>query len=215
MFGFSKNVQKNEGFETDTKMDSSSIIITEKPSSVSWEQISEVLVISHAHNREQGIILPFPHLPPCELQTKIEGHQGRMFVAMDGEKLVGTAALFFINKKLWCGKGKYAYCCLASILPDYAGLGIYRRLEEAEEEYVKSCGCNRMMFDSHEKNTRIFDVSRKNGYKFIEYRVRKDHRSILMVKWLDKCPYPDFVFKCLFPLIKFYRLGISRFSYIR
>ena len=178
----------------------------EKPASVSWEQISDVLVRSHAKNREQGIVLPYPHLPPAEMQKKVEQKNGTMFVAMHGDKLVGTAAVLFTNRKLWCGAGPYAYCCLASILPEYAGHGIYRNLLDIEDAFILSKGYHRVLFDSDEKNKRIFEISRKDGYKFVEYSIHPTHRSIVMVKWFGKAPYPDFVFAVMFAMLKRWRI---------
>ena len=187
-------------------MEKVDIVYMEKPASVSWEQISDVLIRGHAKNRERGIVLPYPHLPPAALQEKVETKNGKMFVAMDGDKLVGTAAVLLINKSLWCGSGPYAYCCLASILPEYAGKGIYRNLLATEDAYIVSKGYNRALFDSDEKNERIFEVSLKDGYKFVDYRVRSTHRSIVMVKWFGKAPYPDFVFAAMFAILKRWRL---------
>ena len=186
-------------------MEEELIVIREKPESVTWEQISEVLIQSHANNRENGVYMPYPHLPAEDIRKKIEG-RGIMLVAMDAEKLVGTAAMIFLNKKLWCGSGKYAYCCFASVLPEYSGRGIYRRLLDEEHRIALSKGYERMMFDTHEGNTRIIAISKKAGYKSVEYRVRHDHNSVLMVKWLKKQPLPDFIIAIVFGLIRRIRL---------
>lgn len=187
-------------------MDKIEIVYKEKPESISWEQISDVLVRSHEANRRRGIVLPYPHLPPAEMQKKVERKNGKLFVAMDGDRVVGTAAVLFIKKRLWCGSGSYAYCCLASVLPEYAGHGIYRKLLDTEDAFILSQGYKRILFDSDERNTRIFEVSLKNGYKFVDYRIRPTHRSILMVKWLGKPPYPDFVFTTMFAVMKRLRI---------
>ena len=164
------------------------VVICEKPDSVSWEQISEVLVESHAENRQNGVYMPYPHLPPDEIRKKIEG-RGIMLVAMMDEKLVGTAAMVFLNKKLWCGSGKYAYCCFASILPEYNGKGIYKEMCRIQEEMAREAGLNMMMFDTHEKNSRNLGHSIKAGYKFVDLKFYRDHYNVVMVKGLDGCPY--------------------------
>ena len=75
-----------------------SIQIIEKPDWVSWDEIHEVLWESHAENREKDIINSFPSLSGDELR-KFVGDKGKMFVAMDGKKVVGTAAVLIINNK--------------------------------------------------------------------------------------------------------------------
>ena len=77
----------------------------------------------------------------------------------------------------------------AAVLPEYAGRGIYRRIEIAEEAYARTKGVNRMMFDTDERNKRILSISKKNEYRLVEYRIRDGRNSVLLVKWLDGCPY--------------------------
>ena len=113
------------------------IIICEKPDSVSWEQISKVLVNAHKPNLEKGIFMRYPFLPPEEIRARIEG-RGVMLVAMDGDKPVGTGAVLFLDKNFWYGSGKFAYCCFASILPEYSGRGLYRRMLETEDSLALS-----------------------------------------------------------------------------
>ena len=49
-----------------------------------------------------------------------------------------------------------------------------------------------MMFDTHEKNSRNLGHSIKAGYKFVDLKFYRDHYNVVMVKWLDGCPYSRF-----------------------
>lgn len=187
-------------------MDREEIEIIERPESVSWEQVSFVLKKAHEDNVRNGIVLPYPQLPPWEIKEKIEGQGGVLFVALSGEQLVATGAVRIIKKNIWCGSGDYAYCCFAAVLPEYAGRGIYRRIEIAEEEYAKSKGINRMMFDTDERNKRILSISKKNGYRFVDYRIREERKSVLLVKWLDKCPCSRIKCTIKFLWIKYHKI---------
>lgn len=180
-------------------------MIIERPESVSWEQVSSVLKKAHEDNVRNGIVLPYPQLPPTEIKEKVEGQGGVLFVALCGEQLVATGAVKIIKKNLWCGSGDYAYCFFAAVLPEYAGRGIYRRIEIAEEVYAKSKGVNRMMFDTDERNKRILSISKKNGYCVVDYRIREGRNSVLLVKWLDGCPYSRV--KCT---VKYLRIKYSK-----
>ena len=126
-----------------------------------------------------------------------------MFVAMMDDKLVGTGAVILLNQKLWCGSGQYGYHCFDAVLPEYAGKGVYKALASAQEEYVKSHHVDRIFFDTHEKNHRMIEVSGKSGYELIEYRIRKDHNSVLMVKWFGCPPYSHFQCRITFLKMKY------------
>jgi GNAT superfamily N-acetyltransferase len=167
------------------------IQIIEKPEWVSWDEIHNVLWKAHEKNRQNGIIMALPTLPGNLIREKIEGH-GKMFVALDGEKVVGTAALAIKQYSLWCGKGSYAYCCFASVLPEYNGKGIYKALDLRREELALSMGLVSMIGDTHENNQHRLDIAKKAGYKFVDYKYYKNHYNVVMVKWLNGCPYSEF-----------------------
>lgn len=167
------------------------IQIIEKPEWVSWDEIHNVLWKAHEKNRQNGIIMAFPALPGEKIREKIEGH-GKMLVALDGEKVVGTAALAIKQYSLWCGKGSYAYCCFASVLPEYNGKGIYKALDLKREELALTLQLTRMLGDTHENNKHRLDIAKKAGYKFVDYKYYKNHYNVVMVKWLNGCPYSEF-----------------------
>ena len=48
------------------------ITIIERPSFVSWEDISNVLKSAHAQNVKKGIIMLYPQLSPEQLKEKID-----------------------------------------------------------------------------------------------------------------------------------------------
>ena len=167
------------------------IQIIEKPEWVSWDEIHNVLWRAHEKNRQNGIIMALPALPGNLIREKIEGH-GKMLVALDGEKVVGTAALAIKQYSLWCGKGSYAYCCFASVLPEYNGKGIYKALDLKREELALTLQLTRMLGDTHENNKHRLDIAKKAGYKFVDYKYYKNHYNVVMVKWLNGCPYSEF-----------------------
>lgn len=180
------------------------IEILEKPERVSWDDIHDVLWKSHAQNREKGINMALPSLPGEKIKEKVEG-QGKMLVALCDGKVVGTAAIKTKQPNLWCGKGNYAYCCFASVLPEYNGLGIFKKLDLKREELAKSMGLNRMLGDTNENNKHRLDIARKAGYIFVDISVWKDHYNVVMVKWLNGCPYPNWYCKMQFFIHKWYK----------
>ena len=130
-----------------------------------------------------------PFLPPNEIKEKIEKKQGVMFVALLKDKLVGTGAITFLDRQLWCSKGPIANLCFGAVLPEFSGMGIYKALAEAREKYVLSIGMDKVLFDTNEKNTKIVNLNKKRGFALVDYAIRPDHNSVFMIKWLNKRPY--------------------------
>lgn len=169
----------------------SKIQIVEKPDWVSWDDIHDVVWEAHAQNREKGIVMRYPSLKGEEIRQRIEG-KGKMFVALDGSTLVGTAGFSVKKSSLWCGKGCYGYYCFAAILPSYRKRGIYHLLCKIREEDLAKQGIHRIMMDTHEGNKRELALAQKQGFIPVDYVFRKDHYNVLMVKWLEDCPYSRF-----------------------
>lgn len=170
----------------------SSIHILEKPDWLSWDAIHQVIWDSHAENREKGIAMRNPSLSGDQIKNKL-GENGKMLVALNDEnKLVGTAAVMPKEIKVWFGKQVFAYCCFAAILPDYNGKGIYKEMCRRQEELARGMGLDKMIFDTHENNTRIINHALKAGYRFVNYRFYRDHFNVVLAKWLDGCPFPDY-----------------------
>lgn len=173
------------------------IQIMEKPDWVTWDDIHDVLWRAHERNRENGIIMRYPSLPGNEIRKRIEG-KGKMLVAFEGNKIVGTSAIIFKEQNMWCGKGQYAYCCFDSVVPTMQGKGVYRRLCNQREKEARSKGVGRMLLDTNEMNQREIDVVLRNGFKKVAYRFWNDHYNVVFVKWLEKCPYPTWYIKLRF-----------------
>ena len=167
------------------------IQILEKPENLSWEIIQNVLNKAHQTNREKGIVMRKPSLPAEELAKEV-GEDGVMLVAMDGSRVVGTAALLVKECSNWYSKGQYGYLCFASVLPEYAGKGIYKRLSEERDRIARSKGLNGLLFDTHHKNSRVIAINRKNGFKRVGVRIFDSHWNIVLFKWLNGSDHSSF-----------------------
>ena len=170
-----------------------SIRISLKPESVSWDEIHQVIWQSHEENRRNGVVMRYPSLPGEEIRKRV-GEEGKMLVALteDG-KLIGTGAVFPKKASLWFGKDTFAYCCFASVLPEYNGKGVYKEICRRQEEMAREMGLDKMLFDTHEKNSRNLGHSIKAGYRPVDVKFYGDHYNVVMVKWMDGCPYSDWV----------------------
>lgn len=178
------------------------IQIIEKPDWVSWDDIHDVLDKAHVENRAQGINMSHPSLPGDEICKEI-GDTGVMMVALDGQKVVGTAAIIPKNIHKWYAHGRVAYMCLAGVLPSYQGLGVYRKLMEERERIAKTQDYHVLTFDTHVKNTNVQTFAKNNGYKYVRFfKAPQGHNSIVMAKWLDGCPFTDGFIRRRFKLSK-------------
>ena len=184
------------------KKQESCIQIVEKPDWVSWDEIHEVLWKAHEKNREKGVIMSYPSLNGEEIKKRIENN-GKLFIACEGKKVVGTLALIIKSGKRWYNFGQYGYLCFGAVLPDYSGKGIYRSLYQLAESTAKQMNLSVLTRDTNEKNARMLKISKQEGYHFVECKAYKDHFNIIRAKWLDGCPYPSWYIKLRFHLSKF------------
>lgn len=185
-----------------------SIQVIEKPDWISWDDIHNVLWTAHEKNRENGLLMRSPSISGDEIRKRIEG-KGKMFCAIDNGKVVATSAIVKRRFRMWYDKERsdYAYFCLASVLPEYAGKGIYKQFYLRREAVCKEMGLDRILFDTHEKNTRVIKINRKNGYVPVDYKFYRDHFNIVMVKWLAGCPFSSA--RCKF---EFYKRKIAKIA---
>lgn len=169
---------------------STEIQIVEKPDWVSWEDIKQCLMDAHETNKSKGINMAHYQWPVERIKESL-GEKGVMFVALDGSRVVGTAAIGDKTGSSWYAPEKYAYMCFACVLPEYRGRGVYKELIVKREEVAKDLGFRVLLLDTHERNKRIQDIALKNGYKYVRFFRAKsnDHYSVVMVKWIDGCPY--------------------------
>ena len=184
-------------------MNDSNIQIIEKPNSVSWVEIHNVLWKAHAQNREKGVIMSYPSLTGDEIKRRVENN-GKMFIALDGENVIVTLALIIKKGKKWYNKGTYGYLCFGAVLPDYSGKGIYRSLYKVAETTALNQELSVITRDTNEANARMLKISKQEGYHFVECKAYKDHFNIVRAKWLKGCPYPTWYIKVRFVLSKIY-----------
>lgn len=175
------------------------IQIVKKPDWVSWDDIHVILNKAHEKNRRRGIKMRKASLSGEKIKEEL-GDSGVMFVAMDIDSVVGTAALVPRSGNSWYNNGPYGYMCFASVLPEYSGKGIYKALCVQRESMAKSLGLNKLYVDTHKNNKKLIQICLKNGYKKVGIRVFPDHQNVVLFKWLDGCPYSTF--RCWFEYYK-------------
>lgn len=167
------------------------IQIIEKPDWISWEEIKKCLYDAHSVNRQKGINMR-RYLWSAEDIRNYIGPNGVMLVALDGKKVIGTAAISEKYDNTWYIKGRYAYLCFGCVLPQYSGQGIFKKMEHKREEIALLQGYDVLLADTHIKNKVRLHIAKHNGYHKIHcFRGRNsDHYSVIIAKWAKGCPYP-------------------------
>ncbi len=178
------------------------IVIVEKPDWVTWEEIHQILWKAHEQNRQKGMFMVLSAKSAEELQKYIEG-RGKMFVALDGQRVIGTLAIIVKEGHRWFNNGQYGYACLGAVLPESSGKGVFRAMYDKMEAEAIQMQLPLIIRDTHENNARMLKISKKEGYQYVSYKVCKDHFNIVRAKWLNGCPYPHWYIKLRFLLSKF------------
>lgn len=181
------------------------IKIVEKPEWITWDDIHECLWASHSVNRDNGTIMRTTLLSGDELKNRVEKHSTtyKTFVAIDGNKLVGTGTVSIRNKNAWFVHGKVAYLMLAGVLPEYSGHGIYKQLYIYIEREGAKNDCELIYMDTAEGNAKMQELQLKQGFKYVSFFASpSNHYSVVMAKWYKKQPFSDLYIKIRFYIEK-------------
>lgn len=168
------------------------IKIIEKPDWVSWDDIHELLLQAHNINKKKGIVTNYSLLPGEKIK-EIVGVDGKCWIAMDGNKLVGTTSVgFFIGRDWWNKGEKVAHSCFTGIRRQYQGIGLNDQLGAKMAEYVRSVGVNMIQGDTAENNHTMRKIIELKGYKTVDlYASSSPHYAVRFVKWYCECPFSD------------------------
>ena len=168
------------------------IKIIKKPDSMSWDIIHDVLYKAHESNRQKGVYMRTATLTGDELRKRV-GTNGQCFVALDGDKVVATASVKFVERNGWYHKGLLADLMLLGIIPEYKGRGLYGRLLRERCLFAQSKGVDIVEMDTAEGNVLMRSIAAKHGFKSVMTKASTHvkHYSVVLVKWLNGCPFSD------------------------
>jgi len=179
----------------------SEVRIIEKPQDISYAVIKDIMYRAHESNRQKGIFMHSVELSPEQLEAKV-GENGKTFIAEIDGKIVGTASLEVVRRNAWYAKGQgdIADEIFVGVLPESKGHGIYSKLYAAIEDEARARGYGMVVFNTAAKNKTKQDISRKKGFVPVGWFVSKDndHYSVIMAKWLGKCPFSKIYIKLRF-----------------
>lgn len=196
------------------------IRVMERPPEVSYADIQKLLTRAHQSNTEKGILYVTATQSVEELAQKLECDDGVCFVAMEGDKLVGTRTVSFRKLNYWYHSGDVAIFKLVGVDPDYRRRHISSMLSARAFEEVRKHGRNVIVTDSAEENIPTKNQLLKQGFVMADYCVyaQNNFYSNVYVNWLDGCPYSKWYLAFRYRLKRFwirlrYKPGkINRFT---
>lgn len=163
-----------------------------KPEWVTWEQIKECLSKAHEPNRKKGIVMQNQFMSIEEFKDYYK--DSFCCVALKGNQVVGTSSYKILNRNDWWSKKKLvAYEFGDAIIPEYRGTDVYFDLLAFRAEHIADAGIRILQFDTAENNKLVQKLSIKKGAKRVGiYSSSKTwYYSVIMVKWLDGCPFSN------------------------
>jgi hypothetical protein len=164
-----------------------------KPDWVSWDDIHELLLAAHKKNIEKGVVMNTTTMTGEGIKNYL-GESGRCFVALCGDKLIGTTSVKIAVGKNWFDKGKtVAKGTMSAILKQYQGLGILEEMNELRDQYIADNSVRLLEADTAEENVMVRKILAKKGFKEVRFFPAKNqnHFSVYFVKWLEGCPFSD------------------------
>lgn len=182
----------------------SEIQYMEKPDWVSWDDVIDCIRTADTINQKKGLHMHIAKVTPDEMQEDLKN--GKCFVALYENRVIGTASYKIRNLKKWYRWGKVIYCSYDGILPEYRGTDVYLELKNVENKSMKESGIRVYQFHTAETNKTVIKINLIKGFKYVLFRPNFNgcgYYSVTMLKWIDGCPFPDWYLKLMFNLSKF------------
>lgn len=169
----------------------SEIHIIEKPEWITFDDIHKLLFDAHESNRQKGFLVKTALMSGDELQRHLGN--GKCFVALEGKKLVGTTSYRIVERNYWCVKDKVIDRILVGVHPEYKRKHISRMLFDRVAEEAKKGGYKYIETRTAEENSIMQKINLKDGARYIDFKsFSVDHYTVVMMQWLDSCPYSRF-----------------------
>lgn len=108
------------------------------------------------HLWEQCHLVVPANNPKCDIERKLQVNPELFFVALIGEKLVGTCMAGYEGHRGWIN--------YLAVAPTYQRQGLARKLMTVAEEHLKALGCPKINLQVRETNTGVITFYKALGY---------------------------------------------------
>lgn len=153
------------------------------------DSISELTSLLHrAYKRlaDMGLYFVATYISEEDMQSFID--RGECFVAVSGEKIIGTILLYPMDKntpEIYQRDDLQVFGKFA-VEPEYQCKGIGGMMMDYIEKYVKEKGIKELALDTAEQAQHLIDYYSKRGFKQVGYYkwTTTNYRSVVMTKRL-------------------------------
>lgn len=176
----------------------------EKPDWVSWKDVCDCIRAADTVNRNKGFHMRIAEVEPDDMKKDLK--DGKCFIALCGDKVIGTTSYKIRDLRKWYRWGKVIYFSYDGVRPEYRGTDVYFGLKALKYKSAKETGIKVYQSHTAEQNKTIRKINLKNGFKEVLFRPNfngSSYYSVTMVKWEHGCPYPDWFINIMFNLSKF------------
>lgn len=163
--------------------------VYEKPYFVSWQDLQSLLNDAHQSNLLKG--MKYATLGQSVEQLKEKVTNSKVYVALKGDKLVGTATIQFRSINHWYHNGVVGLLKLTGVIYNMQGEGIGNLLLKVRCNAAKQLGVPLLITDSAEHNETIKHMYLKNGFSIVDCCKYPSNNFVSNVyaRWTDECPW--------------------------
>lgn len=169
----------------DINSNEDSIIICERPTSMDFVEIHNVLTAAHKGNRD--VEFNTTDLTNEELSARLSGG-GTTYVALADGRVVGTVTISIEECNKWYAGKKAAMLRYVAVMPEYSRKHIASRLISACVEWAWEHEVSTLLWTTAANNSVAIATSKKNLFQKVDYIKFKsiNHPSVRLVRWLDE-----------------------------
>ena len=171
------------------------LIFTQKPDNITYEELQALLHKAHESNKKEGMYYSTADQSVETLMQKLK--DAVTYVAIDGDKAVGTESVQFRKLNYWYHNGDVGMLKLGGVDPEYKGYHIFTKLITACKECAWERGMTICVTDTSEQNVIVRHLLEGLGYVLVDYCVYPGNNfySIVYAIWKDGCPYSKWTVK--------------------
>ncbi len=176
----------------------SEIRFLKKPSCVSFDTIHQVLWAAHESTRANGMQFSTAEMSGEELEEYIKTHNATCYVAMDGDKVIGTNSCYLDYVSRGPIRGCFIKEVLVGILPEYKGQRIYSQLFELAITYAKENKADGIITTTIAKNKKMQQIKKKQGFIYTRHFINNGHFSVGGYLCFNDLPHSKMYYKLYF-----------------
>ena len=187
-------------------MGNDNIVIIKKPDNISCESLQQLLHTAHQSNAAKGLIYGTANQSVAEWEKTLRNN-AICFVALDGDKVAGTATLEFRKRNFFFKNFEIACFGLFGVLPEYKGKHLGDKLLDKCIETYNAKGYKYLYCSTAiDNNLFVRNMYEKRGFKKVDFFKAKANNfySVRYLKWNTESVFLDLIAAFTYNVKKFY-----------